>query len=649
MASLDLKTLTIDGFIGYAGRIEIPLDQDGITAIIGSTGAGKSTILEAVYYLLTGDTLRTKHSVKDLINKTVNAGYEIAITFIVNGVNYCVKEVRERPGSGLYFYVNGELKLGANQADTRKRISAVLPMAAEDLGTLSFLGQNQTQLLIKGTSGVRGKEIMRLFGLNRYEAYCKAADTCAKKIAQQQLEIQTLVDQDVVEIEKLQNTLSAYPAEIPTDNTEIIRLQEQAQMVELKLEKIREVYLDSQKKAERHRTIASRKQLRERLHESVQRLLVERKQYTAVPDSAILRSNFNTRGQEQSVIRQKLQTHQSALENIQSTKNKCPLNQEDCPVGVPEATKNARIQECSEQIGSNTEKLREVEKILEKLRETLSLAEKRDKIEQELRVSESRIADIGDECNEIVGTDELQQLIEKCQESIRIGEDKFRSLQVSLGAAQISLEHAKRDARAVEDIRRLVTERAKRVEKYNEALVKLSDEYRYTAGALQLFKKASIYKVDLVLDLLNENLSILEYISDGRYKAEFITQRKDSSGKRLLDEVDIVFTDGNKQLPAGMISGGEEAQLQLAVLLAVFETARQVTGKSINTLWLDEVFGPISADTIDRVFEALAALVQRLGITSVKVISHRELDARLFDHMWLAESVNGASTLTTLK
>jgi len=649
MASLDLKTLTVDGFMGYAGKIEVPLDQNGMTAILGSTGAGKSTILEAVYYLLTGDTLRTKRSVKDLINKTANAGYEIAITFTVGDNSYCVKEVRERPGSGLQFFVNGELKLGANQVDTRKRISAVLPMAAEDLGTLSFLGQNQTQLLIKGTSGVRGKEIMRLFGLNRYEAYSKAADARYKKIVQQQAEIEALVDRDVTEIEKLQETLAAYPSEIPVDNSEIIRLQEQAQLVELKLEKIREIYVDSQKKAERHRATASRKQLRERLQKAIQQLVLTRNQYAAVPDSATLRSNFNIRGHEQSSIRQKLQICQSVLESIQSAQNKCPFNKEDCPVGVPEATKNARMQECSEQISSNTEKLREVEKILEKLKENLSSAEKRDEVEQELRVSERRIADIECDCEETANIDEIQQLIEKCRESVRVGEDKFRGLQVSLGTALAALEHAQRDAKAMEDIRELVAERSDRIQKYQEALAKLGDEYQYVAGALQLFKKVSIYKVDLVLDLLNENLSILEYISDGRYKAEFTTQRRDSSGKRLLDEVDIIFTDGNKQLPAGMLSGGEEAQLQLAVLLAVFETSRQVTGKSINTLWLDEVFGPISADTIDRVFEALTDLVQRLGITSVKVISHRELDQRLFDHVWLAEAVNGTSTLSIIK
>ena len=68
---------------------EVNLNKDQTTLIIGTNGAGKSTILDALTFVLYGKSFR-KVNKNQLINSTNEKGTVVEIEFSVNQVNWKV-------------------------------------------------------------------------------------------------------------------------------------------------------------------------------------------------------------------------------------------------------------------------------------------------------------------------------------------------------------------------------------------------------------------------------------------------------------------------------------------------------------------------------------------------------------------------------
>ena len=151
-----------------------------------------------------------------------------------------------------------------------------------------------------------------------------------------------------------------------------------------------------------------------------------------------------------------------------------------------------------------------------------------------------------------------------------------------------------------------------------------------------------LYKIDLVIQMLNSHLKeILECVSSGEYKAEFSSQRDSANKKKKLDKIGINVYDSYKMIPIELCSGGQSTEVGLAVLLSTWKTANLISQKGVSSLWLDEVFGPLDEEVINRVFDSVIDVASSLGATTINIISHRELDSRLFDYVWDVKRENG--------
>ena len=96
--------LTISAFGPYAGEVEIDLEKlgtQGLYLITGDTGAGKTTIFDAITYALYGeasgdvrkaDMFRSKYAKEDVPTF-------VALTFDYRGKRYQVKRNPEYPAS----------------------------------------------------------------------------------------------------------------------------------------------------------------------------------------------------------------------------------------------------------------------------------------------------------------------------------------------------------------------------------------------------------------------------------------------------------------------------------------------------------------------------------------------------------------------
>lgn len=641
---LELTHLKLDGFLSY-DKLDLPLNEEGITFIKGSTGSGKSAIFEAVSYLLLGETIRKKSAVKDLINKVLDKGYDIQLEFSVDGVPHMVREVRGRVNDDLFFEVNGKNKQGKTAPETRKNILAALKMTADDFKNIAFLGQRQSQVLLEGTSGERADAIVQIFGLNRYNEFIERCDTDLQHSLQEQKNSSALLNAAKLDIVSLEQSLAtgAPVEEVPQEKIEANdkRIRE----VETKLEKIRELLSESKEKIGKAKSLKAQKEGIANVNVKIATLEADLTQCEKPGvDNKELTRQLKVDTERRAAFQAEIRQCRASLEEIDALGDACPITKETCPVKVPSSYKSQRTDECTaKMIGSK----KQLDETVAKITDMESLKEQWDafdKLTKDLEANKKALSHYSTE--EIPDITEEEATVGKCQDGVARGIQHLKELQdirtdfVSKNAARKQYEEfIKKSKNAVDG-------KKKQIDDLESKLKEISIENQYLSGALSVLKKTKMYKIDAVLAMLNDTIKeILSSISDGEYQAEFVSQKMDSKGKRSLDKLDIVVRDSYKELPINMVSGGQATQVGLAILFAVWKAAGQISNKSVNSLWIDEPFGPLSGDIVNRIFETVITLSKSFGAKCVKVISHRELDPNLFDHLWEVSMSSGISNL----
>ena len=97
--------------------------------------------------------------------------------------------------------------------------------------------------------------------------------------------------------------------------------------------------------------------------------------------------------------------------------------------------------------------------------------------------------------------------------------------------------------------------------------------------------------------------------------------------------------------PAGSLSGGESFFTSLALALGLSDTVQShAGGKRMETLFIDEGFGTLSDDVLDKALAVLAELTE--GDRLVGIISHVDRLDESIPQKIRVKNVDGGSTLT---
>ncbi|MBR5566433.1 MAG: SMC family ATPase [Roseburia sp.] len=179
--------LTISAFGSYAGRTEIGFDgtQQGIFLITGNTGAGKTTIFDAITYALYGQTSGGERSGNMMRSQYASPSTEtfVELTFLYQEQEY---QVRRNPEYQIEKTLkNGTVKLQKvasnvelimpdgnlfpeKKAATDAKIEEILGLSVEQFTQIVMIAQGDFLKLLYTKSDERKKIFSKLFQTDKY-------------------------------------------------------------------------------------------------------------------------------------------------------------------------------------------------------------------------------------------------------------------------------------------------------------------------------------------------------------------------------------------------------------------------------------------------------------------------------------------------
>lgn len=175
-------TLTVCGFRSYPTSVTVDFTGKGLTAVLGDTGAGKSSILEAITYALFRETTWDGRNLGQLIADNCDA-MSVEFTFRHDGQRWRVSRTMNagNPNAGRHHLTNldtGEEVDRAKPVDAR--IESVVGMSCETFLRVGLLPQGRFDQLLTAPRKERTARLRELFGADSL--------TEARRLAEKQKE-----------------------------------------------------------------------------------------------------------------------------------------------------------------------------------------------------------------------------------------------------------------------------------------------------------------------------------------------------------------------------------------------------------------------------------------------------------------------------
>ncbi len=143
--------------------------SDGINAIIGENGAGKTTILEAISYALYPRSIRNQ----DNLIRSGSSGLKVELEFELDGHLYLIVRERKKGSESsalLYELLDGKRKLiQRDQSKVSKQVESLLGIGRETFLQAIYVKQGEIAGLLEQTPAKRKELIGKLLGIEALE------------------------------------------------------------------------------------------------------------------------------------------------------------------------------------------------------------------------------------------------------------------------------------------------------------------------------------------------------------------------------------------------------------------------------------------------------------------------------------------------
>jgi len=181
--------LKMNAFLSYAGYQEIDfekLGKNGLYLITGDTGAGKTTIFDAIMFALYGAASGDQRNAKMLRSNYADIKTEtyVELTFECNGKEYTVKRIPEQerakqrgegttkqPAAAELTSPDGRLPV-SKISDVNDEIISIIGLSADQFSQLAMIAQGEFRKLIDTETKDRRDIFRHIFNTGNYEKLC---------------------------------------------------------------------------------------------------------------------------------------------------------------------------------------------------------------------------------------------------------------------------------------------------------------------------------------------------------------------------------------------------------------------------------------------------------------------------------------------
>jgi len=150
------NNICVEGFGSYGECVVFNLDDKQLSLIIGSNGAGKSFLIEAIEWCLFGKTQRGLLA-DEYINRNYEAGCVVTLCFTINNVEYSVERFRNHVeyGTGVEVEKNNESITKGSVTETNKLIVNLIGMDFDTFTNSVIITGDKVSQFISGTDAER--------------------------------------------------------------------------------------------------------------------------------------------------------------------------------------------------------------------------------------------------------------------------------------------------------------------------------------------------------------------------------------------------------------------------------------------------------------------------------------------------------------
>lgn len=572
-------------------------DYHGIVGVFGANGAGKSSIFEAIFWGITGKTLRKKLSPDDVVHDEFNKNTFVRIVFKKNNYTYIINRYRKhREYNNMLFFgtLDNENELTkTSNAETQKVILDVIGLNIESLRRVCFFGSDDITPLVEMTDAEIKDLLEDVLGFNVLDDYLKV-------LKQQKKEYDPIISKYQTNIVEANAMIKERKRQYESTLTEARRLKKELQYKASKANN--ESYIDVEPYE------LKKKQLIDKLHEIH---LYEEKFDSASVDVHEAKNKLN---EARDIYRDLVAKGTRLKAKIEKMENY------EFPESCDKCGRKFTVRSLQEAKRVHKSEIRNLKSELKENEKNIKFADKqRDKVEEqynEIYEYYGKLKALMSQKNAFQQqVSDIEKMIENAHKHNKMlseQEDYYKQLVQN-----------KRDE--MKQLRQGIKKAKDYLEELQDGYDKVRERYDVLQELLYILGNYGVKDIylDNIFPFLNE--VVLEYISSlGDIDVSF---EKKASKKGNKFNINIVNHNGAKNYYGN--SSGEKVKIDLASSLAFQAFLREYLQIETNVLFLDEPFESLDEHSSETVLNLLTKVSEK--IDTVFLISHNDSVKQIVD------------------